>query len=251
MSLTRNCASTGFAIAVVLTLVSSPARAGSSPAYVERAGSAPDDSSQSTTTAARKHSVTVYEVRSEVAEVNARAATDMFTTALVKSRRFRVMERSQLKEGVGAERKLNADGMTTGDAGAYKLGGAGYVFEPVISEANMGESESQSQTGFGGMNVSSGKITDSIGMDVRVIDASTGEIVDAINVRKKLQSKGSSVSGVGNLLGNSMGMGGGGSLGKINPEHSSTKTQREGKDQAVRALIELAVQELARSSASW
>lgn len=237
--------------ALLLLLLASQAYADGSKPYVDRSETTRDLEAQVVSLKARKHTVTVYEVRSEVAEINVRAATDMFTTALIKSRRFRVMERSRLEAGVGEERALNEDGITTGDAGAYKLAGAGYIFEPVISEANLGAEEAQSNTGIGGMNVGSGKITDVIGMDIRVIDASTGEIVDAINVRKKLETKGSSVSGVGNLIDNALSFNGKSGLGAMTPEHSSRKTQRESVDQGIRALIELAVAELAKSSEAW
>lgn len=240
-----------FASAVFALQFATPAYADGSKPYVDRSETTRDLEAQGVSAKARKHSVTVYEVRSEVAEINVRAATDMFTTALIKSRRFRVMERSRLAAGVGKERAFNEDGITTGDAGGYKLAGAGYIFEAAISEANMGAEESQSDTGIGGMNVGSGKITDIIGMDIRVIDASTGEIVDAINVRKKLQTKGSSVSGVGNLIDNALSFSGRSGLGAMTPEHSSRKTQRESVDQGIRALIELAVVELAKSSDAW
>ena len=239
------------ATALLALQFSSAAFADGSKPYVDRSETTRDVEAQGVSMKARKHAVTVYEVRSEVAEINVRAATDMFTTALIKSRRFRVMERSRLEAGVSKERALNEDGITTGDAGAYKLSGAGYIFEPVISEANLGAEESESNTGIGGMNVGSGKITDVIGMDIRVIDASTGEIVDAINVRKKLETKGSSVSGVGNLIDNALSFSGKSGLGSMTPEHSSRKTQRESVDQAIRSLIELAVAELAKSSEEW
>ncbi len=238
-------------LALLVLLFSPTVFADGSKPFVDRSETTKNLEAQGVSLKARKHSVTVYEVRSEVAEINVRAATDMFTTALIKSRRFRVMERSRLDAGVGKERALNQDGISTGDAGAYKLSGAGYIFEPVISEANLGAEESESNTGIGGMNVGSGKITDVIGMDIRVIDASTGEIVDAINVRKKLETKGSSVSGVGNLIDSALSFGGKSGLGALTPEHSSQKTQRESVDQAIRALIELAVAELANSSEQW
>lgn len=237
--------------ALLLLPFASPAYADGSKPYVDRSETTRDLEAQGVSMKARKHSVTVYEVRSEVAEINVRAATDMFTTALIKSRRFRVMERSRMEAGLAKERGLNEDGVTTGDAGAYKLAGAGYIFEPVISEVNLGAEESKSDTGIGGMNVGSGKITDIIGMDIRVIDASTGEIVDAINVRKKIETKGSSVSGVGNLIDSALSFSGKSGLGTMTPEHSSSKTQRESVDQAIRALIELAVAELAKSSEQW
>jgi curli biogenesis system outer membrane secretion channel CsgG len=238
-------------LAILALQFSYTAHADGSKPFVDRSDSTKNLEAQGVPMKARKHAVTVYEVRSDVEEINARAATDMFTTALIKSRRFRVMERSRLDAGVGKERTLNQDGMTTGDAGAYKLAGAGYIFEPVISEANLGAEESQSDTGIGGMNIGKGNITDVIGMDVRVIDASTGEIVDAINVRKKIETKGSSVSGVGNLIDSALSFSGKSGLGALTPEHSSQKMQRESVDQAIRALIELAVAELSKSSEQW
>lgn len=250
--MSRQCFQKILAVTALLALqFSATAYADGSKPYVDRSETTRELEAQGVSLKARKHSVTVYEVRSEVAEINVRAATDMFTTALIKSRRFRVMERSQIDAGVGNERALNQEGITTGDAGGYKLAGATYIFEPVISEANLGAEESESNTGIGGMNVGSGKITDVIGMDIRVIDASTGEIVDAINVRKKLETKGSSVSGVGNLIDNALSFSGKSGLGSMTPEHSSRKTQRESVDQAIRALIELAVTELAKSSEQW
>ncbi len=237
--------------ALLLLAFVAPTYADGSKPFVDRSDSTKNLEAQGVPMKARKHAVTVYEVRSDVEEINARAATDMFTTALIKSRRFRVMERSRLDAGVGKERALNEEGITTGDAGAYKLAGAGYIFEPVISEANLGAEESQSDTGIGGMNIGKGNITDVIGMDVRVIDASTGEIVDAINVRKKIETKGSSVSGVGNLIDSALSFSGKSGLGAMTPEHSSSKTQRESVDQAIRALIELAVAELAKNAETW
>jgi curli biogenesis system outer membrane secretion channel CsgG len=48
--------------------------------------------------------VAIYEMRSSVSEIQARAATDMFTTALVKTKKFRVMERQRIGDGVAKER---------------------------------------------------------------------------------------------------------------------------------------------------
>ena len=61
--------------------------------------------------------VTIYEFRSGVAAVNGAAATDMFKTALVKTGRFRVVERARLNEGVVREKQLNAGGRADGQAG--------------------------------------------------------------------------------------------------------------------------------------
>ena len=59
--------------------------------------------------------VTIYEFHSGVQSVSVTAATDIFTTALVKSSQFRVVERQRLSQGVILEKQLNAAGQATGD----------------------------------------------------------------------------------------------------------------------------------------
>ena len=58
--------------------------------------------------------VTIYEFRSSVPEVNGAAATDMFTTALIKSGYFAVAERQRLDQGVMREKQLQGSGAATG-----------------------------------------------------------------------------------------------------------------------------------------
>ena len=194
--------------------------------------------------------VTVYEVRTSVSEIEPRAATEMFTTALIKSRRFRVMERARIEQGVARERQLNSQGITDGASAAKTLGGAGYVFEATFSEANAGKAKSESGVGMGGMNMGSSSNTDEIGMDVRVVNVSTGEIVDAVNVRKQIESSGVSVSGVGSLIDNVAALRGKSTRG-LTPDLSHRSERKEGVDRALRSVIELAVVELARRSMEW
>lgn len=184
--------------------------------------------------------VTIYEFRSSVSEVSGTAATDMFTTALIKSGKFAVAERQRLNEGVALEKQLNAQGQTTGQVAQYQLKGAEFIFEGTISEAN----DNASRTGIGGairglgMETSGEKAV--LGVDVRVISAATGEVLDAVNVRKPIKAGGFSLSGVGsfvqsftnkNLQGADVGV-----------AHEG----REGVDEALRACIEQAVYEIVK-----
>ena len=200
--------------------------------------------------AAARPFVTVYEVRTSVSEIDPRAATEMFTTALIKSRTFRVMERSRIEQGVGRERQLNQQGITDGATAAKALTGAGYVFEATFSEANASKAKSESGVGIGGMNMGSSSNTDEIGMDVRVVNVATGEIVDAVNVRKQIESSGVSVSGVGSLIDNVAALRGKSTRG-LTPDLSHKSERKEGVDRALRSVIELAVGELARRSREW
>jgi curli biogenesis system outer membrane secretion channel CsgG len=119
--------------------------------------------------AAPKTAVAIYEFRSAVPEVRVAAAQEMFVTALIKSGAFAVAERQRLNEGVMRERQLNASGVTSGTAATGQIAGARYIFEVVVSEANVGGKESASNMNIGGMTVSGGGTQDSIGMDVRIV----------------------------------------------------------------------------------
>jgi curli biogenesis system outer membrane secretion channel CsgG len=195
-------------------------------------------------TAAPKTAVAIYEFRSVVPEVRVGAAQEMFVTALIKSGAFAVAERQRLNEGVMRERQLNASGVTSGNVATGQIAGARYIFEVVVSEANVGGKSSGSNMNLGGMTVSGGSTQDSIGMDVRIVDAQSGLVVDAVNVTKAIESSTSSVSGVGNLL-QSLGALKGKSL-PISVDGDTHSSRKEGVDRALRSCIEVAVAELAR-----
>jgi curli biogenesis system outer membrane secretion channel CsgG len=184
--------------------------------------------------------VTIYEFRSSVPEVSSAAATDMFTTALIKSGTFAVAERQRLNQGVALEKQLNAMGQTTGTVAQSQLAGAEYIFEGTVSEANSQASKTGLGGVFKGLGVEKSGEKATIGIDVRVVSAATGEVLDSVNVRKPVKSGGFSVSGVGafaqkltkkNLNG-----------ADVNIGHEG----REGVDEALRACIEEAVYQLVK-----
>ncbi len=194
--------------------------------------------------------VTVYEVRSNVSELDARGTTAMFITALVKSRQWRVVERNRLAEGVGRERELNASGVTSGETATKQLKGAGYVFEASVTEAAAGASQSQSGFSLGGLQLGGTSSQDELGMDIRVLSVKTGEVLDSINVTKKLDSSGSSVGGVGSFIDTIASRRGVNTRG-LTPDVSHQTSKRETVDRALRELIELAVQELSMRRKDW
>jgi hypothetical protein len=142
--------------------------------------------------------VAIYEFRSGVSEIGARAATDMFITALMQTGRFRVMERARLNEGVVREKQLNASGASTGEIGGQQLHGVRYLFEGTLSEANASQDQRASGVNLGGMEIGGGRNRDAVAIDVRVVDASTGEIMDVVTVRRTVDATQSGISGVGN-----------------------------------------------------
>lgn len=200
--------------------------------------------------AAPRPFVTVHEVISNVNEIDPRAATAMFTTALVKSRKFRVLERSRITAGVGRERELNAGGITSGDSATRQLKGAAVIFEATFSEATASKSQSSGGISIGGMSLGGGSNEDAIGMDVRVLSVGTGEVLDAVNVRKSVAAGNTAVSGMGSLL-DSVANARGKNLRGLTPDMNYQSSRRESMDQALRALIEQAVFELARRTGEW
>lgn len=188
--------------------------------------------------------VTIYEFRSSVPEIQVKAAQEMFVTALIKSGAFAVAERQRLNEGINRERQMNASGQTTGTSATRKLAGASYVFEVVVSEANAGESQMDGGLSVGGMDLSHGNAKDSIGMDVRIVDAESGIVIDAVNVRKKIAATSTSVSGLGRLAQSIFSMKG--KTLPLNPDANLKSSRKEGVDKALRSCIEAAVHELAK-----
>lgn len=187
--------------------------------------------------------VTIYDFRSSSNYVTPLAATDMFTTALIDSGQFRVVERAQLQKTVLTEKQINAAGMSTGTAAKNQLRGAQYIFEGSVSEANGGENQKQGGVNVGGLNLGGGANKDTIAIDVRILDADTGDVLDSIAVRKLIKSAGVNLGGtaafassVASLMGKS--------VSPMTPDVNVSSAHKEGVDKALRACIDASVMEL-------
>lgn len=187
----------------------------------------------------QRPTVTIYKFRSSVPEVDGAAATDMFTTALIKTHRFAVMERQRLQQDVMQEKQLNSQGMSTGNAGSTRLTGAHYIFEGTVSEANPNESETGANGGVEGLGVGGHKDTAMIGIDVRIVDANTGAVLDAVNERVHVEAAGAHVSNIGGFLSRVTGDNLHGANLNIHQE------KRQSVDKALRKCIEKAVNKIA------
>ena len=189
--------------------------------------------------------VTIYEFRTGVQEVNAAAATDMFTTALIKSGQFRVVELERLNQGVVSEKQLNAAGQTTGDVAKSQLRGAQFIFEGIVSEANAAEDAHQASINIAGLNLGHGANRDSIAIDVRIVDASTGDVLDSVDVSKILNDTSSGISGTAALANAIAGMRGR-QASPLTPDVNYQSSHKDSVSRALRACIEAAVVELAK-----
>lgn len=187
--------------------------------------------------------VTIYDFRSSVGEIAARGCTDMFKTALVESGRFRVVERARLAEGVIREKQLNASGFSSGTSAGEVLMSAKYIFEGAITEANAGQTQRSGGIGIAGAQFGGSSSKDMIGIDVRIVDVATGEIVGVVTVRKSVASDTVGVSGIGNLIGTVLS--GKGRSPTYAPDIHLQQQRKESLDLALRAAIDQAVIELA------
>jgi curli biogenesis system outer membrane secretion channel CsgG len=216
------------------------------PAYeAPRVDAAP--STQAIKAMPRKHgeltTVSIYEFRSAVTEIQARGTTDMFKTALLNSGQFRVVERARLNEGVLREKQLNAAGQSGGKSADEKLPHATYIFEGAITEANAGETQRSGAFGIAGAQIGGSTNRDVIGLDVRVVSVATGEIVGVVTVHKAVASKSQSLSGLGNLMGTVLAQQGRSTA--YVPDLQLQQQHKESLDSALRAAIDQAVIELA------
>ncbi|MDT8284041.1 MAG: CsgG/HfaB family protein [Thermovirgaceae bacterium] len=180
-----------------------------------------------------KKTVTIYQFDSTVPEVSSASATDMFTSALIKTRAFDVLERQRLDESVYQEKQLNQGGMTTGDAAQHQLTGADFIFTGAITEANAQKKRTGVAGTYDGVGLETSGEKAEIGLDVRVLDAKTGKVLDAVSVRKEIAQGGYSVSGLGKKL-----------FGKKKPKGANlgiAHDQKEGIDKALRDCIDEAV----------
>jgi curli biogenesis system outer membrane secretion channel CsgG len=192
--------------------------------------------------------VTIYQFRSGVAEIQNQAATDMFTKALLDSGHFLVAERETLGTDLTTEKVLNATGRSTGDSAQHPIVAAQYIFEGTISEADQNEDSTQNDVSIGGMDVGHSSQRGQIAIDVRVVDAQSGLVMDAVTISKVIRSKGDSVSGVGALANSIAGLGG--ASIPLSPDYSTQTTHNDGVNAALRQCIEAAVLELVERYAS-
>jgi len=188
--------------------------------------------------------VSIYEFRSSVTEIGARGATDMFKTALMRNGRFQLVERSRLNEGVVREKQLNAAGQSTGDSAQQKLRSAEYLFEATISEVSAGDRQTSGGVNIAGLQLGGGANHDSLGIDVRIVDARNGDVRDAITLRRTLKSSTAQVSGTAVAVQTWQAVSGRNASPFV-PDVNLQTARKDSVDQALRGLIDDAVTQLA------
>ncbi len=136
-----------------------------------------------------------------------RAFIDMLTTALVKTQKFRVIERDRM-EAILGEQGMGGFGLTDGSSNLH-LSGLGHVVIGAITQYGM----TAEVAGFGGFGAAKKKAN--MAVDIRILDAENGTTAIAESVAVEADgSRGFALEGVGarvkhdvaQLLGNVMRM---------------------------------------------
>jgi curli biogenesis system outer membrane secretion channel CsgG len=192
--------------------------------------------------------VTIYEFHSGVPDVSVAAATDIFTTTLIESRQFRVVERNRLNQGVVYEKQLNGAGQTSGDVAKHQLRGARYIFEGTVTEANAGADQKQGGVSIGGLTLGGGKNKDTIAVDIRILDANTADVLDSVSVSKVLNDSNAGIGGTA-AFANTIASLSGHSASPLTPDVNLQTAHKESVDKALRACIETAVLALIKRTA--
>lgn len=194
---------------------------------------------------ADRPAVTIREFRSSVQEVLPRAATDMFITALIQTRKFRVLERARMNEGIAQEKLLNQQGATTGQSGDVKYVGAKYMFEGTVSEAQIDQNTTSMGLNIMGLGGKKSYSSDTIGIDVRVIEVESGIVADAIKIRKPIKGESTEMGGIGDAITNvvSQRFLGGAVQASGNKEYESKR--KDSIDAVMRLCIDDAVKQIA------
>ncbi|MDE2349094.1 MAG: hypothetical protein KGL92_11390, partial [Gammaproteobacteria bacterium] len=109
-----------------------------------------------------------------------------------------------------------------------------------VSEANAGETQKQGGVDIGGLNLGGSKSTDTLAIDVRIIDADSGEVLDSVAVRKAIRSTSQSVGGTA-ALANTVASFFHRSASPLTPDVNYQSTRKESIDRALRACINAAV----------
>lgn len=229
------------AATLALSLAASPARAQDDPVVGDPSHPGRQLQARPRVPVNQRPVVTIYAFRGTVPGVDVDAATDMFTTALVRSGAFVVAERQRLVPDISVEKQLNAQHITTGDTARKQLAGARYIFEGTVSDLTTGDDQSNGAVSLGGMSLGGSHARGELAIDVRIVDADNGTIIDSIEVHKPIKSHGKQVSGVGNFLSSVSGH-----YLPMSPDASASSAHQDNVGDALRACIDAAVLELVR-----
>ena len=122
-----------------------------------------------------------------------RGMADMLVTSLVKSGRYRVIERQEIEQIIN-EQQLGQSGMVTAQSAAKISQLLGVEIAIIGSVTEFGQQRSDTGGRVKRIGVGISKMGATVGLDIRFINTTTGEILTAENIRRQKSKKGLAVS---------------------------------------------------------
>lgn len=183
-------------IAIVLAVAAIAGVASAGPAAGARAG-------ERGASQGLKRTVAVYQFQtSDASAASADALTAMLTDALVNDGRFVVVEREDLGD-IATEQTLGAQHSTTSETSAQsgKMIGASLIIRGSVTKFEPNAQGSNISIGFGGfggeaLGLQGGHAV--IGISLRVIDSTTGQVLATVKAEGTAATHGVSVSAMSN-----------------------------------------------------
>ena len=131
-----------------------------------------------------------------------RGVTEMLTTALIDSDRFIVVERKALQDILAEHQLVQAGALLPGsEARLGELLGAQYIVRGAITEYSHNKKGARGLARLAkGLELGGSRTTAIIGLDLRLYDTSSGQIVDSVTARGRAKSGGLSVGTSGRGL---------------------------------------------------
>ena len=119
------------------------------------------------------------------------AMTEQLTTALINTGRFVVLERRALDEVLG-EQDLGASGRVNPDTAAQtgKVIGADWLIRAAITEFEQKKSRSGGGVLLRGVGLGGTRSEAFVALDVRIVDAETGEVIDSVKADGRAKQSG-------------------------------------------------------------
>jgi curli biogenesis system outer membrane secretion channel CsgG len=119
---------------------------------------------------------------------------DMLTTSLVKSGKYRVFERQEIEKIMG-EQALGMSGAVTPESAAKagKMLGAEFAIIGAVTEFGYKKQSTGGALKKIGIGASVSKQSATVGIDVRFVNTTSGEILKAENVRREKKNLGGSL----------------------------------------------------------
>lgn len=189
-----------------------------------------------------KPAIAVYNIADKTGQrkqtgsaVVTQGATDMLITALVRSRQFKVLDRSNLGNFINELQLQNEDRLAYGEGPKIgEMTGADYVIKGAITEYQVDKNTGGLGLSIASMGGSVEKATASTAIDIRVVDTTTGEVVWARSLKDEIEGEKVGLQAF-SFMGNNI------------VEFETGKGKQEVINLVIRSLLEEAVFTLAES----